>query len=306
MSLRPSGTAYLALAAVCLFWGTTYLGIRMALESFPPAVLIALRYFISGGILLIAARFRGAHLPRGRELRNTIISGIFVIGIGNGALSYAEQIIPSGLASLIITVSPFWFIIFEALIPGGVKPHGPTILGMVVGFAGSCILFLPGAGATSWHIETFTGFVILQLGCIAWCLGSIMQRRQNAVAHPIVTGAVQQLASSLAFIPLALALQHAPIVIKARAVWAVAYLVVFGSIIGYSAYAYTIARLPVAIASIYPYVNAVVAVALGWVVYREPFGMREFVAMLVIFLGVGIVKWQNARAELRPKLGVAA
>jgi drug/metabolite transporter (DMT)-like permease len=306
MSSRASGAAYLALAAVCLFWGTTYLGIRMALESFPPAILIALRYFLSGGILLIAARLRGAHIPRGRELRNTIISGIFVIGIGNGALSWAELIVPSGLASLIITVSPFWFIIFEALVPGGVKPHGPTIFGMVVGFAGACILFLPGAGATSVNIQTLTGFAILQLGCVAWCLGSIFQRRQATEAHPIVTGAVQQLASSLAFVPLALVLPHGPIVIKARAVWAVAYLVVFGSIIGYSAYAYTIARLPVAIASIYPYVNSVVAVALGWVFYREPFGMREFLAMVVIFLGVGIVKWQSARAELRSKATAVA
>ncbi len=278
----------------------------MALESFPPAVLIALRYFISGGILLIAARLRGAHLPRGRELRNTIISGIFVIGIGNGALSWAELLIPSGLASLIVTVSPFWFIIFEALVPGGAKPHGPTIVGMVVGFAGACILLTPGAGATSFHMETLIGFAILQLGCIAWCLGSIMQRRLKTEAHPIVSGAVQQLASSLAFVPLALAIPHGPIVIKARAVWAVAYLVVFGSIIGYSAYAYTIARLPVAIASIYPYVNSLVAVALGWLFYREHFGMREFLAMLVIFLGVGIVKWQSARAELNARLSAAA
>ena len=306
MSSRAGGAAYLALAAVCLFWGTTYLGIRMALESFPPAVLIALRYFISGGILLIAARLRGAHLPRGRELRNTIISGIFVIGIGNGALSWAELLIPSGLASLIVTVSPFWFIIFEALVPGGAKPHGPTIVGMVVGFAGACILLMPGAGATSLHMEALIGFAILQLGCIAWCLGSIMQRRLKTEAHPIVSGAVQQLASSLAFVPLALAIPHGPIVIKARAVWAVAYLVVFGSIIGYSAYAYTIARLPVAIASIYPYVNSLVAVALGWLFYREHFGMREFLAMLVIFLGVGIVKWQSARAELNARLSAAA
>src|ERR1700733_4803234 len=110
--------AYLALAAVCIFWGTTYLGIRMALESFPPAVLVALRYFISGGILLIAAKLTGAHLPRGRELWATALSGALVIGVGNGALAYAEEWVPSGLASLIITMSPFWFVIFETLLPG--------------------------------------------------------------------------------------------------------------------------------------------------------------------------------------------
>ena len=199
MFSRSNGTAYLALAAVCLFWGTTYLGIRMALESFPPAILIALRYFLSGGFLVVAARLRGARFPRGRDLRVTILSGILIIGVGNGALSYAEQIIPSGLASLIITVSPFWFIIFEALVPGGVKPHGPTIFGMIVGFAGACILFLPGAGATAFRTETLVGFLVLQLGCMAWCLGSILQRRAQSRAHPVVAGAVQQLTSSLAF-----------------------------------------------------------------------------------------------------------
>jgi len=306
MSSRSSGAAYLALAAVCLFWGTTYLGIRMALDSFPPAVLIAVRYFLSGGILLLAARLTGAHLPRGRELRNTILSGLLVVGIGNGALVWAEQIVPSGLASLIITVSPFWFVIFEALIPGGIKPHAPAIFGLVIGFAGACILFLPGAGATTFQTGTLIGFLILQVGCIAWCLGSILQRRQKTEAHPVVTGAVQQLGSSLAFVPLALVIPHAPIVLKTRALWAVAYLVVFGSIVGYSAYAYTLARLPVAIASIYPYVNAVVAVALGWLFYREPFGTREFLAMLVIFLGVGIVKWQTARVERKAKLAAVA
>lgn len=304
MSSRSSAFAYVALAAVCLFWGTTYLGIRMALESFPPAVLVSLRYFISGGLLLAAARVQGAHLPRGRELRSAALSGILIIGIGNGALSWAEQLVPSGLASLILTVSPFWFVIFEALLPGGVKLHAPTIWGMVIGFAGTALLFLPGIGSTGFSPRTLAGFAILQVGCIAWCLGSIVQRRQPTRAHPFVTGAVQQMASSLAFLPVALAVPHGPIVWHARAIWAVAYLVVFGSIVGYSAYAYSIARLPVAIVSIYPYVNSIVAVALGWLFYKEPFGRRELLAMVIVFLGVGIVKWQSAKVEA--PAGVAA
>ncbi len=273
----------------------------MAIESFPPAVLVSLRYFISGLILVIAAKLRGAHLPRGRELYATALSGVLVIGIGNGALAFAEEWVPSGLASLIITMSPFWFVIFEALLPGGAPLHAPTVIGMLVGFAGTVLLFLPGSAAAGLGPGLLGGFIVLQVGMVGWCLGSIYQRRQATQAHPIVTGAVQQLSSSLAFVPVALLAPHGPIVLKARAIRALIYLVVFGSILGYSAYAYAIAKLPVAIVSVYSYVNAVVAVFLGWAFYREPFGRREFGAMLVIFTGVAIVKWQTARVERHAK-----
>ncbi len=277
----------------------------MALESFPPAVLLCLRYFLSGGILLLAVKFKGSYIPRGRELWTTALSGILVIGIGNGALVYAEEWVPSGLASLIVTMSPFWFVIFETLLPGGAPLHLPTILGMVVGFAGTALLFLPGSGAVGFNLPLVAGFGVLQIGMIGWCLGSIYQRRQRTRAHPIVTGAVQQLASSLAALPVALLVPHAPIVLRTRAVGAVIYLVIFGSLVGYSAYAFAIARLPVAVVSIYSYVNSVVAVVLGWLVYNERFGRSELLAMLIIFTGVGIVKWQSARAERHAKVAAA-
>jgi drug/metabolite transporter (DMT)-like permease len=269
----------------------------MSLESFPPAMLMALRFSLSGSILLIAARVRGSHLPHGRELLYCALSGILTIGGGTGALVWAEQLIPSGLASLIITLQPFWFVILEAVLPRGTRPHAPTVFGMVIGFLGTSLLFLPGSGSAHLGAQTLIGFLILQVGCACWVMGSLLQRRRPSKAHPVVTGAVQQLAASLAFVPLALLVPHAPIVLKARAVWALLYLVTFGSIVGYSAYIYAIHHLPVAIVSIYPYVNAVVAVTLGWVFYREPFGPREFLAMIIIFAGVGIVKWQSARAE---------
>src|SRR5437588_158615 len=190
--------AYLALCAVCFFWGTTYLGIRMSLESFPPFVLVATRFLLSGSILLAAARMRGARLPRGKELWQAAFSGVLILSIGNGCLTFAELWIPSGLAGLIVTLSPFWLVGVEALM-GGERLHASTI---------------------------------------------------------------------------------------------------FGSIVGYSSYAYALDRLPVAVVSIYPYVNSVVAVALGWLFYREPFGRREALAMLVIFAGVALVKWQSGKGRV--------
>jgi drug/metabolite transporter (DMT)-like permease len=294
MSRRPGPAAWIALAAVCLFWGTTYLGIRIAIESFPPPIVMSARYLLSGSILLFAARLMGAHLPRGRELRVACICGALTLGIGNGSLVYAEELIPSGLASLFVTLSPFWMVGIEAF-TGGEALHAPTIAGMAVGFAGTALLLLPGAGQVQSAFSTWTGFLILQVGIIGWSLGSLYQRRQPSKAHPIVTGAVQQLAAGIVYVPVALLTSLHSISWSPRSALAVAYLVIFGSIVGYSAFIFSMDRLPVAIASVYPYFNTVVAMGLGWLFFREPFGLRETAAMLIIFSGVAIVKWQTGK-----------
>ena len=289
---HPFFWAYAALGAVCFFWGATYLGIRMALEAFPPLALVSARFLISGSLLLAAALLAGARLPRGRELAVSGVTGLFILGAGNACLTFAELWIPSGLAALIITVSPFWMAGMEALMPGGERLHGPTLMGMVVGAIGAALLVGPdmtGAGGALWR-----GFLLLQIGCACWAWGSIYQRRHVTETHPLIASALQQLAAGLAFLPPALLVREHPIVWNPRGVGALLYLIVFGSIVGYSAYLYALRRLPVALVSVYSYVNPVVAVALGWLFYREPFGARETLAMAVIFAGVALVKASSA------------
>jgi drug/metabolite transporter (DMT)-like permease len=281
---------YLALAAVCFFWGTTYLGIRMALESFPPMLLVCVRYVISGAITLLFSRARGLYLPKGKELAWACFSGLLVLGIGNGALVASETMIPSGIAGLIITISPFWMVGVEALLPGGDRLHAPTVAGMAIGLAGAALLFTPDAGAGAVDPKLIVGFMLLQFGMAGWSFGSIIQRRKAGKAHSVVAGGVQQLAAGLGMIPLTLASGDWTIHWSTRGVSAIIYLITFGSLVGYSAYVYAMDKLPVAIVSVYPYVNAVVAVALGWLFYREPFGWRETGAMVVIFAGVAVVK----------------
>jgi drug/metabolite transporter (DMT)-like permease len=262
----------------------------MALETFPPLALVSVRYVISGAILLAWARARGLYLPRGRDLGAACFSGFFTLCIGNGALVFAETLIPSGMAGLIITISPFWMVGMEALLPGGERLHAPTIGGMAVGLAGAALLFTPDPGSHDINRYVFQGFLLLQLGMAGWSFGSIYQRRHAGKAHPVIAGAVQQLAAGLILAPFALMVREHPLHWSARGILALFYLVIFGSIVGYSSYAYVMDRLPVAIVSVYPYVNAVVAVTLGWVFYREPFGGREALAMAVIFAGVALVK----------------
>jgi drug/metabolite transporter (DMT)-like permease len=294
--------AYAALVAICFFWGTTYLGIRMALESFPPVLLVAVRYVLSGAILLAGAAMMGIRLPKGRELFQTALNGVIILGIGNGCLAFAEQWIPSGLAALFISTSPFWMVALDALIPGGEPLHAPTVAGMLIGFCGVAILVVP-AGAGGFSTSFLAGFLVLQLGCAGWSLGSIGQRRTRTVAHPMISGAVQQLATGVVFIIPALLIKAHPVVWSTRGAGALLYLVVFGSIVGYSAYIYALSNLPVAIVSIYNYINPVVAVFLGWLFYREPFGWREAVAMAVIFLGVATVKRYSLKPQVKPRDG---
>lgn len=305
MHPKPDAKAYVALACVCIFWGTTYVAIRMALESVSPVLMVALRFLASGSLLLVFARFRGLPWPEASEFKRTALLGIFTLGMGTGCLGYAEMVIPSGLASLFITIAPFWLVGVEALLPGGTKLHGPTIGGMLVGFLGTALLVTPDFHGTAAGLNALKGLAITQVGVICWCFGSILQKRSVQKASPWMTLGIQQFAAGLAFVPLAIFLPAAPVHWTARGVGAMVYLVIFGSLVGYTAYLYAIRTLPIAVFSVYPYANAVVAVFLGWLFYREAFGLKEMVAMLIIFIGVGIVKWQTGKAMAKLPLAEA-
>ena len=258
--------------------------------AFPPLTLVAVRYLISGTLTLAFAWNRGLHIPRGRELVAACIAGLGTLTIGNGALVISETLIPSGMAGLIVAMSPFWMVGVEALLPGGESLHAPTIGAMALGLGGAALLVTPGGGPPYAGHSLLIGFFVLQIGMAGWSFGSIYQRRNAGKAHPVVAGGIHQLAAALGIAPFAWLVPHQPIHWSTRGVSAILYLVVFGSLVGYSAFVYVMDRLPVAVVSIYPYVNAVVAVALGWLFYREPFGLRESAAMVVIFGSVALVK----------------
>ena len=265
---------------------------------------MCLRYTLSGGVLLIGARLAGARFPDARDLRRTAFYGIVTIGLGTGSLAFSEQWIASGLASLLVCTQPFWMVGVEAWMPGGERLHLPSIAGMVVGLAGVAFLIAPSLGYSGMTNSTASrsgessailgGFLLLQFGALMWSLGSVAQRRLGGHAHPFVSGGIQQLATGLAFaIPALLGPRHA--VWDGKGIAAILYLAVFGGIVGYSAFIYSMHHLPVAVVSIYTYINPVVAVALGWWFYREPFGCLEMVGMAIIFAGVAMVKRASVR-----------
>jgi drug/metabolite transporter (DMT)-like permease len=262
----------------------------MALESFPPLLLVASRFILSGAILLCALRLRGMLMPRGRELWMTALYGVLILGVGNGGLTFAELLIPSSLAALFITVGPFWMVGIEAAFPNGERLHWPTVWAMLVGLGGVALLIGPSLFTQGLSGGVLRGFFLLQLSCASWSFGALSQRRQPTKTHPIVQGAIQQLAAGLVFLIPAIIDGRGPAAWTGRSTLALLYLVTFGSIVGYSSYIYALAHLPVAVVSLYNYINPIVAAVLGWLIYREPFGMREALAMTIIFAGVALVK----------------
>jgi drug/metabolite transporter (DMT)-like permease len=265
----------------------------VALESFPPALLLGLRFTISGTVLLLAAPLLKMKIPTGAEARRTAFCGFLTLGIGTGCLCLAEQWVPSGLAALFITTSPFWMLSVDAIIPGGVRFRKRVLWGMLVGLCGTLLLLAPigdSKGLDMGQGKVALGFLVLQLGNIAWCLGSIWQKRSSVTAHPVMSGAVQQITVGLLFLIPSLILQRHEAHWNWKGIGAILYLATFGSIIGYSAFLYSMETLPVAIVTTYNYVNPAVAVLLGWLFYREPLGWRELASMAIIFLGVAIVR----------------
>ncbi|MCP5111165.1 MAG: EamA family transporter [bacterium] len=290
MKRHPLLLAYLALGSVCFFWGTTYPAIRMSLEAFPPVLLVGCRFTVSGLLLLGGARLAGVRMPDGKDILYSSAFGVLALGVGNTCLTYAEIWIPSGLASLFVTTSPFWMVGLEAAWTGGERLQPVVLAGMLVGLAGTAVLVGPEGFEQGMESGTTRGFLLLQFGCLSWSFASIAQRRRIRHVNAVVNGGIQQLAAGATFLVVALALGQNSVNFDSRGVYSMLYLVAFGSVVGYTSYIYVLKKLPIAVVTIHVYINPVVATTLGWLLFREPFGTRQAMAMAVIFLGVAIVK----------------
>lgn len=290
MNRRPPLSAYLALATVCVVWGTVYLGIRIALESFPPVLLMALRFLTAGAVILFVAAACGVKMPARREFLHTSLYGVLTLGVGIGTLFFAIQWIPSGLAAVLTTTSPFWMVGVESLFPRGEKPNAKTIGGMLLGLTGALVLVGPGALQQGFGGAVVVSFLVLQLGCGGFALGSILERRHSTTTNPLITGAIQELATGIVFLLPALFLPQPQAHWEWKGLAALLYLTVFGGIVAYTCYLYSMRHLPVSLVSIYTYVNPVVAVIAGCLLYGEKFEPLEAVAGFLILAGVLVVK----------------
>lgn len=292
MASRDKFGAYGAWAAVCFFWGTTYLAIRVGLETFEPMLFAGLRFLVAGGILFfVMSRQQNARLPMGREWFDLGVVGLMLLGVGNGAVVWAEQWVPSGMAALLVATSPFWAAALERLQKDGERVGLRGLVGMAVGFGGLAMLVGPQLFGSEVDGRYVLGVVVIQVGCLFWQAGSVYAKRRQTGASPLMASAVQMLWAGAALTLVGtLAGEWGSMRFGARSVGALVYLIVFGSIVAYSAYMYAIQKLPLSLVSTYSYVNPLVALGLGWLLLSEPLGWREAGSALVILLGVALVK----------------
>lgn len=296
--------AYLAFVAVCLIWGTTYLAIKLALETIPPLTMGGLRYLTGGVILALILRVRGVRLPAMRDWSAFAVIGLLMLGFGNGGVTYAEQFVPSGLAAVLIATTPFWMTSVEALVGKGEQLGLRKVVGLAVGFSGILVLVWPDLVASAFGGSRYgAGILALQLACIGWALGSSYAKRHSQTTDVLAAAAMQMLFGGAWMLLAGAVVGELPrLHFNPTTSAALLYLILAGSVAGYAAYAYALKHLPVSTVSMYAYINPVIAVTLGTVLLGEPFHARMLVAAAIIAAGIAIVRMQGRGAAVRSEL----
>ncbi|MEU7885732.1 EamA family transporter [Microbispora bryophytorum] len=288
---------WLALAAVYVVWGSTYLGIAIAIQTLPPMTSGGLRFvaaaLVLGTVLLVrAVPFR----MRWREFGSAALVGLLLLAGGNGMVAVAEQHISSGLAALLVASTPLWLIVLRTAFRD--RPHLLTLAGVLVGFAGVAFLSLRGGGASG----SGAGITVVLLGSLSWSVGSFLSPRIPMPANPFVASTVEMAVGGVALLVMGL-VQGERLHVGAVS-WqswtALAYLVLVGSLVGFTSYIWLLGHAPISLVSTYAYVNPVVAVLLGMAVLSEPVTAAMLVAGALIVVGVALVVSTERRGRTVP------
>lgn len=284
----------LALVGVYLIWGSTYYGIRVALESFPPFLMAAIRFPIAGGLMLAFLRWRGVPLPTRRQWFNCLVTGSLLLGLGNGLVCYAEQSVASGIAAVAVASVALFIALFAGLY--GHWPSRMEWLGLIVGFVGVVVLNFGGDLRGSP-----LGALALVVATIGWAFGSVWSRHQD-MPQPMMSAAAQMLCGGACLALIALARgEHLTAWPTPHALVAITYLMIAGSLLGFSAYVYLLHHTRPALASSYAYVNPPVAVLIGVLLAGEHIDLLEICGMVVILAGVAAITLAKARGQRASK-----
>lgn len=299
----PRWMVLAAFAAIYMIWGSTYLGIAFAVQTIPPHIMAALRFLIAGAVMFGFLRLRGVPTPKVIHWRSALIVGILLLGLGNGSVSWAETMVPSGLAALMIAIVPLWMVLMDWLRPGGTRPQGGVFLGIALGLGGMVLLIGPAALGLDQPLN-YMGVVLLLTASLSWSLGSIYSRHADIPDNPLMLTAMEMLTGGVFLLGMAFVLGEfngfQPSQVSALSVVSLAYLVLFGSLLGFSAYVFLLQVSTPAKVSTYAYVNPVVAVFLGWTLNAEPITPLTLAASAIIIAGVAIITFFNTRPQPKP------
>ena len=288
----PRWQVLMAFAAVYLIWGSTYLGIHLAVETIPPFTMAGSRALAAGALLYAWARLRGATKPEPIHWREAAIVGGFLLAGGNGLVSWAEQSLPSGITALIVGSIPLWMVLLEWLWHSGPRPTAGTVSGLIVGFIGVGLLVAPVKFGSKEQIKSSAALILL-LGPLLWAIGSLYSRRARLPASQLLAAGMEMFAGGTLSLLVGAVLgewrhfQLASVAMHSMIAWV--YLTLFGSLVAFTAYVWLLQVAPPARVSTYAYVNPVVAVFLGWALIHEPIGLRTILAALAIIVAVVII-----------------
>lgn len=291
---------WVALLALYIVWGSTYLGIKVAIETIPPFFHGGIRFLISGIILVVWQRAAGQEMPTRRQWISTAIIGSLLLLGGNGLVSWAEQFIPSGVAALFIASVPMFLVIGEAMRPNGVKPNWQGIIGLLIGFVGIFILVGPSeiSGNTT-KLNPF-GVIALLSACLFWAIGAIYSKSADLPRSSLMNTGAQMLMGSISLFIVSLISGELNgwdvTTVSARSIYGVLYLIFIGSLIGFVSFGWLLQNAPISLVSTYAYVNPIVAVLLGVWFGNEALEPRIWLATAII---IGSVIFINST---RPKV----
>jgi len=290
---------FFALGLVYLFWGSTYLGISIAVENIPPALMCATRFLVAGALMLAYCVATGRSIRYSpRQLGQIAVVGVLLLMGSNLTLSYAEQYVPSGIAALLVASIALWFLILDALILGDHHISVRGMIGLVLGVAGLVVLLWPKLTATgALGSREMWWSLALIAGAFSWALGSVLSKLWQSGGSFSATGWQVVFAGIANLIYAFFNKDFSHVIWTRRGVGAIAYLVVFGSLVGYTAYIWVLDNAPAAMVSTYAYVNPVVAVFLGWLILHERVDAYLLTGSAIVVLSVILV----TTAKVKPK-----
>jgi drug/metabolite transporter (DMT)-like permease len=281
-----------AFLAIYVIWGTTFLGIRIAVETIPAFMMAGLRFLLAGGVMLPALLAGGGQFPKPVHWRSALIIGGLMLMGGIGLLSFAETRIPSGLAALVVTTIPIWIVLIEWLGFGGKRPDAQTFVGLGIGFGGAALLFAPALKGAA-NSADLGGMGIVLAGAVLFAAGSAYSRRAPQPADSRIGTAAEMLAGGALLLIVSLLTGEVghfdPAGVSIRSMLALGYLILFGSIVGYTAFLWLLKTVEPAQAGTNFYVNPVIAVLVGWLVANESVSFQTVIAAGVILTGVAVI-----------------
>lgn len=303
----PTAKVVAALLSIYFIWGSTYLGIRIVVETIPPFLSAGFRFTLAGLALLVVVRARGAAFPARAEWKPAFIAGGFLLVGGNGLVSYAEQTVASGITALLIAIVPLFVVVLEWAGRGHPRPTLGVVSGIALGLLGVAILVDP-ASAGAGGIDP-VGAAILLVACFLWSVGTLYSGKAKMPDPPLLSIAMQMFAGGLLLLLTGVAVGELPRLnlagISDRSAVAFVYLVLIGALIGFTSYLWLIRNVKPALATTYAFVNPVVAVLLGFWILAEPITWRTVVAAAVIIAGVAIITQTRARTNRAEAHGMA-